>query len=88
MKKIGTEGNPDGNEGMGRGSPHVLEMDVPTYKAWGKLLAAAKRVVANWERGDLAAAVRNLDLSVKEIGGKADDINLMEKQLCEEQRRV
>ncbi len=88
MKKIRTEESPEGKRGMGRDSPHVLEMDVPTYKAWGKLLTAAKRVIANWERGDLAAAVRELDQWVKEIEGKADDINLMKKQLCDEQKGV
>ena len=46
-----------------------MEMEVPVYKGCGKLLAAAKQVVANWEHGDLAAAVRNLDLSIKEIQG-------------------
>jgi hypothetical protein len=32
-----------------------------------KLLVAAREVIRNWERGDLAAAVRNLDAVVKEI---------------------
>ena len=47
-----------------------MQMEVPVYKGCGKLLAAAKLVIANWEHGDLAAAVRNLDSSVKEIDGK------------------
>ncbi|HOH66484.1 MAG TPA: hypothetical protein PLX34_20720 [Sedimentisphaerales bacterium] len=34
-----------------------------------ELLSAAERVLANWERGDLAAAVRELDRVVKEIKG-------------------
>ncbi len=46
-----------------------MEMGVPIFKGCGKLLAAAKQVVSNWEQGDLAAAVRNLDLSIKEIQG-------------------
>ena len=46
-----------------------MEMEVPVFKGCGKLLAAAKQVVSNWEHGDLAAAVRNLDLSIKEIQG-------------------
>jgi len=46
-----------------------MEMEVPIYKGCGKLLTAAKQVVSNWEQGDLAAAVRNLDLSIKEIQG-------------------
>jgi hypothetical protein len=33
------------------------------------LLAAAKDVLANWERGDLAAAVRKLDAAVKTMEG-------------------
>lgn len=32
-----------------------------------KLLVAAREVIRNWERGDLAAAVRNLDAVVREI---------------------
>ena len=46
-----------------------MQMDVPVFKGCGMLLAAAKQVVSNWEHGDLAAAVRNLDLSIKEIQG-------------------
>ena len=56
----------------------VMEMDAPNHIGCRKLLTAAKRVVANWERGDLAAAVRELDLSIQEVGGKADDIDLTE----------
>jgi len=44
-----------------------MQMDVPVFKGCGKLLAAAKQVIANWEHGDLAATVRNLDQSIKEI---------------------
>jgi hypothetical protein len=57
------------NEGNPGGSPFIMKMEVPVYKGCGKLLEAAKQVVANWEQGDLAAAVRNLDLSIKEIQG-------------------
>jgi len=46
-----------------------MEMEVPVFKGCGKLLAAAKQVVSNWEQGDLAAAVRDLDSSIKEIQG-------------------
>jgi len=59
----------EGNEGETRGGAYVMEMDVPIFKGCGKLLSAAKQVVSNWEHGDLAAAVRNLDLSIKEIQG-------------------
>ena len=50
-----------------------MEMEIPVYKGCGKLLAAAKQVVSNWEHGDLAAAVRNLDLSIQEIEGKVSE---------------
>ena len=65
MKPVKTEGN----EGETRGGAYVMEMDVPIFKGCGKLLEAAKQVVANWEQGDLAAAVRNLDFCIKEIQG-------------------
>jgi hypothetical protein len=65
MKPVKTEGN----EGETRGGAYVMEMDVPIFKGCGKLLAAAKQVISNWEHGDLAAAVRDLDLSIKEIQG-------------------
>ena len=65
MKPVKTEGN----EGETRGGAYVMEMDVPIFKGCGKLLAAAKQVVSNWEQGDLAAAVRDLDSSIKEIQG-------------------
>jgi len=65
MKPVKTEGN----EGETRGGAYVMEMDVPVVEGCGRLLAAAKQVIANWEHGDLAAAVRNLDFSIKEIQG-------------------
>jgi hypothetical protein len=69
MKSVKTEGN----EGETRGGAYVMEMDVPVFEGCGKLLAAAKQVISNWEHGDLAAAVRNLDLSIKEIEGKVTE---------------
>lgn len=50
-----------------------MEMDVPIFKGCGKLLAAAKQVVSNWEQGDLAAAVRDLDQSIHETEGKVTE---------------
>ncbi len=50
-----------------------MEMDVPIFKGCGKLLVAAKQVISNWEHGDLAAAVRNLDSSINEIEGKVTE---------------
>jgi hypothetical protein len=67
MKQVKTEGNYAGET---RGGAYVMEMDVPIFKGCGRLLAAAKQVISNWEQGDLAAAVRNLDSSIKEIEGK------------------
>lgn len=32
-----------------------------------KLLVAAREVIRNWERGDLAAAVRNLEAVIREV---------------------
>ena len=69
MKPVKTEGN----EGETRGGAYVMEMEVPIYKGCGKLLAAAKQVVSNWEQGDLAAAVRDLDQSIQEIEGKVTE---------------
>jgi len=46
-----------------------MECEVPVYKGCGKLLEAAKQVVANWEHGDLASAVRHLDFCIQEIQG-------------------
>ena len=57
------------NEGKPGGSPFVMKMEVPVYKGCGKLLEAAKQAVANWQHGDLASAVRNLDSSIKETQG-------------------
>jgi len=57
------------DDGARRGA-FVMECEVPVFEGCGKLLAAAKQVVSNWEQGDLAAAVRNLDLSIQEIEGK------------------
>ena len=50
-----------------------MEMEVPIFKGCGKLLAAAKQVVSNWEHGDLAAAVRHLDFVIKEIEVKVTE---------------
>lgn len=38
-----------------------------------RLLEAAREVVARWDRGDLAEAVRELDSVLQEIGDEADD---------------
>ncbi len=64
-----TEADLEVKEGNPEGSPFAMNMEIPVFKGCGKLLAAAKQVVSNWEHGDLAAAVRNLDSSIKEIQG-------------------
>jgi len=73
MKPVKTQGNFVVYEGEARRAAFAMECDVPVFEGCGKLLAAAKQVIANWEHGDLAAAVRNLDQSIKEIEGKATE---------------
>jgi len=50
--------------------PFPLEKGTRLIRYCLKLLAAAKEVVGNWDQGDLAAAVRNLDATLKEIEAK------------------
>jgi hypothetical protein len=70
MKPVKTEGNFVVDDGGTRRAAIALESDVRLFQGCNRLLAAAKRVVSNWEHGDLAAAVRYLDISVKEIEGE------------------
>ncbi len=42
------------------------------FRGCNRLIAAAKEVFECWETGDLAAAVRNLHVSMKEIDGDVD----------------
>ncbi len=67
MRPVKTEADLEVKEGNPEGSPFVMNMEVPVFKGCGKLMEAAKQVIANWEHGDLAATVRNLDQSIKEI---------------------
>jgi hypothetical protein len=39
--------------------------------AWAKLLEASKRVLANWESGDLAMAVNELRRAIDTLESKA-----------------
>jgi len=73
MKPVKTEGNFAAGEGGTREGAFVMQMEIPVYKGCGKLLAAAKQVIANWEQGDLAAAVRELDFRIEEIEGKVTE---------------
>lgn len=66
MKPVKTE---DNHESEIDRPVFPMECKVPAAKNCGKLLATAKQVIANWEHGDLAAAVRNLDQSIQEIEG-------------------
>lgn len=70
MKPVKAEGNLVVDEGEARRGAFVMECEVPFFEGCGKLLAAAEQVVSNWEHGDLAAAVRHLDLSIQKIEGK------------------
>ena len=47
--------------------PFPLEKGTRLIRYCLKLIAAAKQVVNNWDQGDLAAAVRNLDATLQEI---------------------
>jgi hypothetical protein len=70
MKPVKTEVNFVVYEGGARIAVFALESDVRLFQGCDRLLAAAKRVVSNWEHGDLAAAVRYLDISAREIEGE------------------
>ena len=48
-----------------------LDDDMRLRLAAGDLLEAAEAVVARWERGDLAAAVRDLDAAIAKAKGGA-----------------
>jgi len=54
-------------EGKCRRVPFPLEKGTRLIRYCLKLLAAAKEVVGNWDQGDLAGAVRNLDATLKEM---------------------
>lgn len=72
MKPVKTEGNFVVYEGEVRRAAFAMESDVRLFQGCNRLLGAAKRVVRNWEHGDLAAAVRYLDLSAREIEDDVD----------------
>jgi hypothetical protein len=54
-------------QGKWRRVPFPLEKGTRLIRYCLKLIAAAKQVVNNWDQGDLAAAVRNLDATLQEI---------------------
>jgi hypothetical protein len=57
-------------QGKRRKIPFPLEKGTRLIRYCLQLLAAAKEVVGNWDQGDLAGAVRNLDATLKEIETK------------------
>jgi hypothetical protein len=72
MKPVKTEGNFVVYKDGARRAAFAMESDVRLFQGCNRLLAAAKKVVTNWEHGDLAAAVRYLDLSAREIEDEVD----------------
>ena len=58
--------------------PFPLEKGTRLIRYCLKLVAAAKEVVGNWDKGDLAAAVRNLDATLQEIEAK---ISVKQRQI-------
>lgn len=48
----------------------VRQVETATERA-ARLLEAAEGVIVNWERGDLAAAVRELDAAIADAKGEA-----------------
>jgi hypothetical protein len=65
-------------QGKRRRVPFPLEKGTRIIRCCLKLIAAAKEVVGNWDQGDLAAAVRNLDATLKEIEAK---ISVKQRQI-------
>ena len=59
----------DGDGGGKRATAAKLAAEYPVENAAHALLAAAQRVIANWEHGDLAAAVRQLAAIIAEAEG-------------------
>ena len=70
MKRLKTKGKFTFYQGKWRKTPFPLEKGTRLIRYCLKLLTAAKQVVNNWDQGDLAAAVRNLDATLKEIEAK------------------
>ena len=70
MKPLRTKGKLKFYKGKWRKVPFPLEKWTRLTRYCLRLIAAAKQVVNNWDQGDLAAAVRNLDATLKEIEAK------------------
>ena len=67
MKPLRTEGKLKFYQGKWRKIPFPMEKGTRLIRYCLKLITAAKEVVGNWDQGDLAAAVRNLDGTLKDI---------------------
>ena len=67
MKRLKTKGKFTFYQGTRRRVPFPLEKGTRLIRYCLKLIAAAKEVVGNWDQGDLAAAVRNLDSTLQNI---------------------
>ena len=52
-------------------SYHVVRHVEAASERAARLLEAAEGVIANWDRGDLAAAVRELDAAIADAKGEA-----------------
>jgi len=70
VKRLKTKGKFMFYPGKCRKVSFPLEKGTRLIRYCLKLIAAAKEVVGNWDHGDLAAAVRNLDATLKEIEAK------------------
>ena len=78
MKRLKTQGKLMFYQGKCRRVPLPLEKGTRLIRYCLQLLAAAKEVVGNWDQGDLAAAVGNLDSTLKHI----------EKRIGAKQRQI
>ena len=70
MKSLKTKGNFKFYRGKWLKGPFPLEKSTRLIRYCLKLLVAAGEVVNSWDKGDLAAAVRNLDKTLQEIDAK------------------
>jgi len=78
VKRLKTRGKFMFHQGMRRRVPLPLDKGARLIRYCLQLIAAAKEVVGNWDQGDLAAAVRNLDATLKQI----------EKRIGAKQRQI
>jgi hypothetical protein len=70
VKRLKTKAKLMFYQGKRRRVPFPLEKGTRLIRYCLQLLAAAKEVVGNWDKGGLAVAVRNLDATLKEIETK------------------